>query len=133
MSKTGSLKRLMKQINPQVWPLKKKKKTKHKSSLSGTVTVSIVIVPFPLHPHSLPSLLPVLLPPSFSSLHSHSSCHDVLSRFPEPSHCGLKSGKPTNQNKPFCPEIVSVRYFVSLLRKITNTENGYQEWGPGCD
>lgn len=28
MSKTGSLKRLMKQINPQVWPLKKKKKNK---------------------------------------------------------------------------------------------------------
>lgn len=61
MSKTGSLKRLMKQINPQVWPLKKKKK-KHKSSLSGTVTVSVVIVPFPLHPHSLPSLLPFPLP-----------------------------------------------------------------------
>lgn len=122
MSKIGSLKRLTKQINSQVWQLKKKK---HKSSLSGIVIVSIVNVPFLLNPHSLPSLLPSLLPPP--SLYSYSSFNDVVSKFLEPSHCGLKSGKPTNQSKPFCPEIISVRYFVSSLRKITNTENGYQE------
>lgn len=129
MSKIGSLKRLTKQINSQVWQLKKKK---HKSSLSGIVIISIVNVPFLLNPHSLPSLLPFpspffasLLPPP--SLYSYSSFNDVVSKFLEPSHCGLKSGKPTNQSKPFCPEIISVRYFVSLLRKITNTENGYQE------
>lgn len=131
MSKIGSLKRLTKQINSQVWQLRKKNTQiiiirncnsfHSKCPLSSQSSFSSLSPPLPFS-----FLLPLPSPP-FSSLYSYSSFNDVLSKFLEPSHCGLKSGKPTNQNKPFCPEIISVRYFVSSLRKITNTENGYQE------
>jgi hypothetical protein len=34
-----------------------------------------------------------------------------------------------SQNKSFLPEVFFVRYFVTMMAKVTNTENWYQRSG----